>query len=188
MTLSFPRDSSGVSRQDIKLIFSIGRLSLSKNDPLQMLHIYVMSSHIFFPGIFEPSVTIPLVVSLSRMRKVPLALPLESSCLSASFRPNLPKYQLRENKTEKQDGVTGLCCAAVMAEFEHLQFSDHYSYVLSVKVQAVKCVLGCLRHTLQSICVFLCVCVYVCALAHAHLHKKKGFTHSSAWMESTGAT
>lgn len=32
------------------------------------------------------------------MRKVPLALPLESSCLSASFRPNLPKYQLEWKK------------------------------------------------------------------------------------------
>lgn len=39
---------------------------------------------------------VPLVVSLSRIRKVPLALLLESSCLSASFRPNLPKYQLKE--------------------------------------------------------------------------------------------
>lgn len=48
MTLSFPRDGSGVSQQDIKLIFSIGRLSLSKNHLLQMLRICVMSSHIFF--------------------------------------------------------------------------------------------------------------------------------------------
>lgn len=44
------------------------------------------------------SVGVPLVVSLSRMRKVPLALPLESSCLSASFRPSLPKYQLQGGK------------------------------------------------------------------------------------------
>ena len=37
---------------------------------------------------------VPLVVSLSRMRKVPLGFPLDRSCLSASFRPSLPKYQL----------------------------------------------------------------------------------------------
>lgn len=36
----------------------------------------------------------PLVVSLSRMRKVPLWLPWPSSCLSASFLPILPKYHL----------------------------------------------------------------------------------------------
>ena len=39
-------------------------------------------------------VEVPLVVSLSRMRKVPLGFPLDRSCLSASFRPSLPKYQL----------------------------------------------------------------------------------------------
>lgn len=55
------------------------------------------------------SVWVPLVVSLSRMRKVPLALPLESSCLSASFRPNLPKYQLQGKKKKKKHHQTQRC-------------------------------------------------------------------------------
>lgn len=48
----------------------------------------------FIVGIPLPS--LPLVVSLSRIKKVPLGFPNDSSCLSASFRPSLPKYHLRE--------------------------------------------------------------------------------------------
>lgn len=48
----------------------------------------------FIVRILLPS--LPLVVSLSRIKKVPLGFPNDSSCLSASFRPSLPKYHLRE--------------------------------------------------------------------------------------------
>lgn len=46
--------------------------------------------------IFSFADSLPLVVSLSRIRKVPLGFPNDSSCLSASFRPSLPKYHLEK--------------------------------------------------------------------------------------------
>lgn len=131
-----------------------------------------MSLHFFFfARIFELSVTIPLVVSLSRMRKVPLALPLESSCLSASFRPNLPKYQLRKRKTEKQDGLTGSCCAAVMNTYSFLTFS--------LKMQAVSAM--CPRmfetHPAVNLCFFfVCVCACVCAYACSFTQKERFYS------------
>lgn len=71
---------------------------------------------------------LPLVVSLSRMRKVPLALPLESSCLSASFRPNLPKYQLQGRRAEGRQ-TTKLCI-----QFEHYVHIYVYSFIYTVHV------------------------------------------------------
>lgn len=53
-------------------------------------------SHIFSFVVRKALASIPLVVSLSRIRKVPLGFPNDNSCLSASFRPSLPKYHLKE--------------------------------------------------------------------------------------------
>lgn len=58
--------------------------------------IYFFSSHAFTFIVRKALASLPLVVSLSRIRKVPLGFPNDNSCLSASFRPSLPKYHLRE--------------------------------------------------------------------------------------------
>lgn len=50
------------------------------------VHVHV---HTHVCGLYSP-----FVVSLSRIRKVPLWLPWPSSCLSASFLPIFPKYHL----------------------------------------------------------------------------------------------
>lgn len=44
------------------------------------------------------NVFVPLVVSLSRARNVPLWFPVDSRIRSASLRPILPKYHLPEEK------------------------------------------------------------------------------------------
>lgn len=49
---------------------------------------------------FPQHPSLPLVVSLSRMRKVPLGFPKDNSCRSASFRPSFPKYHLHVGAQE----------------------------------------------------------------------------------------
>lgn len=50
-------------------------------------------------------VPIPFVVSLSRMRKVPLQFPWHRSCRSASLRPILPKYHLPRGQAQRREGT-----------------------------------------------------------------------------------
>lgn len=61
------------------------------------------------PGVPSPG-PVPLVVSLSRMRKVPLELPWHSSCRSASLRPIFPKYHLPRRGAQRQEGTTEPPC------------------------------------------------------------------------------
>lgn len=53
------------------------------------------------PGV-PIAVPVPFVVSLSRMRKVPLELPWHRSCRSASLRPILPKYHLPWGRAQRR--------------------------------------------------------------------------------------
>lgn len=50
-------------------------------------------------------VPVPFVVSLSRMRKVPLQFPWHRSCRSASLRPILPKYHLPRGRAQRREGT-----------------------------------------------------------------------------------
>ena len=106
-------------------------------------------------------VWIPLVVSLSRMRKVPLALPLESSCLSASFRPSLPKYQLWEWEWEGEgegEGALKMMC--------NICLNHHYSRY-SLEMQSIE------ASVVYDMEPSWCVGEYTHTHTHTHTHNER---------------
>lgn len=70
-----------------------GTLEISLSSPLTNPAIWMTSQLLQL-------VILPLVVSLSRIRKVPLGFPKDKSCRSASFRPSFPKYHLSVRSRE----------------------------------------------------------------------------------------